>query len=362
MLGKNNARGVSMICLPSGKDHGLAKTARQAARVFVLLLAFGATTQFNLGASPLEQAKFGRATCFLDEIHHPQAGKIAQATVFIAAVWPDGTLASEGTGFVVSDSADGGARGARIVTAAHVIDDTDTTRDGQRLAVFFSDGRPLGVPRTVLRGATRELSVGGFDLVENDIAVIEIASFNDDPARDRFLRLQGLPLDGGDDTLVGETNQHLGVSWGFSGAAAIDPAGKVVGVLTGADFRDRTTQELGSILDANRSGGAAPRPVILPRRSLVVIEPLRDPDILRALGRPLALRGSGLRTTVTIAGFPAASCAATSATIEPINSQGGTRLLSQWRSVGMEGVWYLPPQLGTTKLLPVVNAPKGAPE
>ena len=40
---------------------------------------------------------------FLDEIHHPQAGKIAQATVFIAAVWPDGTLASEGTGFLVSD-------------------------------------------------------------------------------------------------------------------------------------------------------------------------------------------------------------------------------------------------------------------
>ena len=36
--------------------------------------------------------------------------------------------------------------------------------------------------------------------------------------------------------------------------------------------------------------------------------------------------------------------------------------LSQWRSVGMEGVWYLPPQLGTAKLVSVVNAPKGAPE
>jgi hypothetical protein len=95
---------------------------------------------------------------------------------------------------------------------------------------------------------------------------------------------------------------------------------------------------------------------------LVVIEPLRDPNILRALGRSPELRESGLRTTVTIAGFPAASCAATSATIEPINSQAGTRLLSQWRSLGMEGVWYLPPQLGTAKLLPVVNAPKGAPE
>jgi hypothetical protein len=282
--------------------------------------------------------------------------------VFIAAVWPDGTLASEGTGFVVSDSADGGAQGSRIVTAAHVIDDTDATRDGQRLAVFFSDGMPLGVPRTVLRGTTHRLSVGGFDLVENDIAVIEIASFNDDPARDHFLGLQGLQLSGGDDILVGETGQYLGVSWGFSGAAAIDLAGRVVGVLTGADFRDRTTLELGSILDANRGGGAVSRPVVLPGRSLVVIEPLRDPNILRALGRSPELRESGLRTTVTIAGFPAASCAATSATIEPINSQAGTRLLSQWRSLGMEGVWYLPPQLGTAKLLPVVNAPKGAPE
>jgi hypothetical protein len=192
--------------------------------------------------------------------------------------------------------------------------------------------------------------------------VIEIASFNDDPARDRLLGLQGLQLSGGDDILVDEASQYLGVSWGFSGAAAIDLAGRVVGVLTGADFRDRTTLELGSILDANRGGGAVSRPVVLPGRSLVVIEPLRDPDILRALGRSPELRESGLRTTVTIAGFPVANCAATSATIEPINSQAGTRLLSQWRSLGMEGVWYLPPQFGTAKLLPVVNAPKGAPE
>jgi hypothetical protein len=248
-----------MICLSSGKDHGLAKTARQAARVFVLLFALAAATQSSLGTPPLEQTRFDRVTCFLDEIHHPQAGKIAPATVFIAAVWPDGTLASEGTGFVVSDSADGGAQGSRIVTAAHVIDDTDTTRNGQRLVVFFSDGMPLGVPRTVLRGATRELSVGGFNLVENDIAVIEIASFNDYPARNRFLGLQGLPLYGGADILVGDTGQSLGVSWGFSGAAAIDPAGRAVGVLTGADFRDRTTLELGSILDFNRSGGAVSR-------------------------------------------------------------------------------------------------------
>ena len=333
---------MSIIRLPSGKGHPSANTARNVA-LFVLLAALGAVPQSGVGTPPSEQAKLGHVTCFLNEIHHPQAGKIAEATVFIAAVWPDGTLASEGTGFVVSDSADAGSQGSRIVTAAHVIEDTDTPREGQRWAVFFSDGLPLGVPRTVFHGAKRELSVGGFDLIENDIAVIEIASFNNDAARDRFLVLQGLPLNGGEDILVGESGQPLGVSWGFSGAAAIDPAGQVVGVLTSADFRGRTTLELGSILDTSRSGGAVSRPVILPARSLVVVEPLRDPDILHALGRSPELRESRLRTTVTIAGFPAASCASTSATVEPINSQAGTGLLSQWRSIGMAGAWYLPP-------------------
>ena len=361
MVGKSKRRAMSMIRPASGKYHrrGRARTMRQTALVFVLLIALGTATQTSVGTPPSGQDKPGRVTCFLNEIHHRQAGKIAESTVFIAAVGADGTLVSEGTGFVVSDSADAGAKGSRIVTAAHVIEDTDTARDGERGAVFFSDGMPLGVPRTVLRGTTRELSVGGFDLVENDIAVIEITSFNNDAARDRFLGLQGLSLYGGDDILVGEADQPLGVSWGFSGAAAIDPVGRVAGVVTGADFRDRTTLELGSIVDANRSGDAVARPVTLPGRSLVVIEPLRDPDILHALGRSPGLRESGLRTTVTIAGFPAASCAATSATVEPINSQAGTRLLSQWRSIGMEGAWYLPPQLGTTKLLPVVNGAIG---
>ena len=79
----------------------------------------------------------------------------------------------------------------------------------------------------------------------------EITSFNNVAARDRFIALQGLPLSGGDDILVGESSQPLGVSWGFSAAAAIDPAGRVAGVLTGAEFRDRLTLELGSILDAS---------------------------------------------------------------------------------------------------------------
>ena len=203
-------RGMS-ISLPSGTDRGLDSAVGYAACIFVLTLALGAATQASAGP-PSEHAEPRRATCFLNEIHHPQAGKIAKATVFIAAVAPDGTLASEGTGFVVSDSTDGGTRGSRIVTAAHVIDDINTTRDGQRWTVFFSDGMLLGEPRTVFRGTTRELSVGGFDLVENDIAVIEITSFNNVTARDHFLALQGLPLSGDDDILVGESGQPPGAS------------------------------------------------------------------------------------------------------------------------------------------------------
>ena len=53
----------------------------------------------------------------------------------------------------------------------------------------------------------------------------------------------------------------------------------------------------------------------------------------------------------------AASCAATSATVEPINTRAGSRSVSQWRSIGMEGAWYLPPQLGRKKILPVSKEP-----
>ena len=337
---------------------GVARIARRPAWVFVLLVALFAASHSSVGNRSTRQVKRGSATCFLNEIQHPQAGMIADATVFIAQLKSDGSLASVGTGFVVRDSADGSTQGLRILTAAHVIDDTATIGEGGRLAILFSDGMPLGIPRTVIRGVTQEVSVSGFDLVENDIAVIEISSFYEHSARARYLELHGLPLTGSDDILVGESSGPLGASWGFSGAAAIDPTGRVLGVLTDADFRDRATVELASIIDANQNGNAVPRRVVLPARSLVVIEPLRDPNILRALGRSSEARESGPRTTVTLAGFPSASCAATSATVEPINSGIGTELLSRWGSMGMEGAWYLPPEFAAGKPLSLVNSPK----
>jgi hypothetical protein len=359
--------GISTILTGKRKERGLAALLRRTMPRLVLLFAVAGATVFG-GFAPWQDAGFGKLgitkagrpvswpTCFLNQVHHPQARKIAQATVFIAVVRSDGTVASEGTGFVVSGSRVGGAQGPRIVTAAHVVDGIDATGNGRRPVLFFSDGVQLGLPRAVVRGPRSDLSAGGFDLVANDIAVLEIASFANDAARRRFLALDGLPLAGGDDILAGETSRPLGAAWGFSGAAAIDPAGRVVGVLTGADFRDRTTLALASILDAAQSGTVVPRSVTLPSRSLVIVEPLQSPDILRALRRSPEPKRSAPRTTVSLVGFPLASCAATSAIVAPINTEAGTRLLSQWRSIGMEGAWYLQPSLGTVKILPTAGA------
>ena len=139
---------------------------------------------------------------------------------------------------------------------------------------------PNSVPRERSRkfadssAGERWIRTSGFDLVENDIAVIEITSFNNAAARDRFFALQGLPLSGDDDILVGESGQPPGVSWGFSGAAAIDPAGRVAGVLTGAEFRDRMTLELGSILDAHPNGGAVRSLIYRAQNKRAAVRPL----------------------------------------------------------------------------------------
>ena len=360
--------GTCFILNGKERESSLSALLRRSTPRLVLLFAVAGAIVFGASFALPQDAVFGKLgianagrpiswpTCFLNEVHHPQARKIEQATVFIAVVRSDGTLASEGTGFVVSDSKAGGAQGPRIVTAAHVVDGIDVTRNGGRPVLFFSDGVQLGLPRTVVRGPRSDLSAGGFDLVANDIAVLEIASFANDAARRRFLALDGLPLAGGDDILAGETSRPLGAAWGFSGAAAVDPAGRVVGVLTGADFRDRTTLALASILDAAQSGTVVPRLVTLPSRSLVIVEPLQSPDILHALGRSPEPKRRVPSTTVSLVGFPLASCAATSAIVAPINTPAGTRLLSQWRSIGMEGAWYLQPSLGTAKILPTAGA------
>lgn len=290
------------------------------------------------------------SSCFLGKIAHPAAHAIERSTVFIALVGPDGTLLSEGTGFVTATNAAHRASGPRIVTAAHVVGPREPMPEDARLMVFFSDGTPLGVPRILTSGPTHTVSVGGFDVIADDIAVLEIARFVDAKAGERFAALTGLPVERSETLRIGEASNPTGAVWGFSGAAAIDRDGRVVGVLTGADFRGRVTVELGSIQESNATGHAVARPVTLPSQSLVVVEPINASNILRELGIAETGSAHATKTDIILAGFPLANCASTSATIDTADSPSGAALLLKWRNIGQTGAWLLPPHFGTNKL------------
>jgi hypothetical protein len=290
------------------------------------------------------------SSCFLGRIAHPQGKAIADATVFIAMVRTDGTLVSQGTGFIAAGSASLGTTGPRIVTAAHVVAPHEAAPNDARFMVFFSDGDPIGAPRVVATGQTHSVLVGTFDVTADDVAVLEIADFADAKARGRFAKLAGLPINSDAVLRVGEASDPIGAVWGFSGAAAIDREGRVIGVLTGADFRGRVTLDLGSIDGSNATGRPVTRPVTLPRRSLIVVEPLHAREILQALGPAVIHQSEQGEATAVFAGFPLASCAATSAKLEGATSAEGAALLARWQATGQEDAWLLPPRLDATKL------------
>ena len=82
-------------------------------------------------------------SCFLGTNNDARAEMIESATIFLGVVRPDGSLLSEGTGFVV----EGRSGGPKIVTAAHVVDsDSDDYPPDARLMAFFSDGSAIGSP------------------------------------------------------------------------------------------------------------------------------------------------------------------------------------------------------------------------
>ena len=311
----------------------------------ILLAVVGIMMQaLSASATPLDT----ESTCFGSQIDHPHAASIARNTVFIARVRPDGTLISQATGFVVRGSAAGGASGPRIVTAAHVIDPNNDEPD-DFLMVFLSDGTPLGVPRVVAMSEQKKL-FGDVELVVDDLAVLEIARFSDAAARDHFAGIDGLSVRVGGTLMVGETGNPVGVIWGFSGAPAVDRDGQVVGVLTEADFRGRTTLTLGTIQAAGADGRPQSREVTLPSRSLVVVEPLHTPKILRELKLSEAYRSDRGETPVLLTGFPFASCASTSARLKAADSPDGAKLLKKWQSVGPVDAWLPPFAFSVTKL------------
>lgn len=300
-------------------------------------------------------------SCFLEHIAHAQSKAIADATVFIALVRADGTMVSQGTGFIAAGSAVLGTMGPRIVTAAHVAAPHETVADDERFIVLFSDGIPIGTPRVVASGQTHSILVGSFDVAADDVAVLEMANFANAGARARFLGLAGLPVNSDAVLRVGEASDPIGAVWGFSGAAAVDREGHVVGVLTDATFRGRVTIELGSIEESNAAGQPVARAVTLPRQSLIVVEPLHAPEILRALGPAAAHQVEPAETEAVLAGFPLASCASTSATLESATSKEGAALLTRWQGVEQDDVWFLLSRLTATKLNLAPPATNAAP-
>jgi hypothetical protein len=290
------------------------------------------------------------SSCFMGRITHPQSKAIADATVFIAMVHADGTLLSQGTGFIAAGSSNLGTMGPRIVTAAHVVAPHETAPNDARFIVFFSDGNPIGAPRVVATGQTHSVLVGTFDVTADDVAVLEIADFADAKARERFVQLAGLPINSDAVLRVGEASEPIGAVWGFSGAAAIDREGRVMGVLTGADFRGRITLELGSIEGSDAAGRPITRSVTLPRRSLIVVEPIHTREILQALGPAVIHQSEQGEAVAVFAGFPLASCAATTAKLESAASAKGAAMLARWQAIGQQDAWLLPPRLDATKL------------
>ena len=298
-------------------------------------------------------APAGDRSCFLGGVPQrspAQAATIERATLFIALVRPDGTLVSEGTGFVAGPRRAGRAA-PRIITAGHVVARRPETVGDARLMAFFSDGAPIGLLRVVAEPPKRNtISLGGYDIIADDVAVVEIAQFVEGRAQTRFAQIQGLPLAASDQIRVGEASDPVGVIWGFSGAAAVDGAGRVIGVLTGTSFRGHVTLPLGSIQESNAAGRPVARPVTLPTRSLIVVEPLRAATVREALGEAPTGAATAQSAQVVLAGFPLASCAAIAVTLESADSSVGAGLLSLWRRSGLVDAWYQPPSVDPTKL------------
>jgi hypothetical protein len=87
----------------------------------------------------------------------------------------------------------------------------------------------------------------------------------------------------------------------------------------------------------------------LPKRSLVVVEPLRAPEILQALGLHEHASAEHTESSVVLAGFPFASCASTSALLHTADSVAGGMLLKKWQQLDRTDGWWLP-SLGNKKL------------
>src|SRR5215469_6047908 len=142
---------------------------RRATLVAAVIPAIASPAQRTPPTTPASISDWRDPSCFLGKIAHPQSKAIADATVFIAVVRADGTLLSQGTGFVAAGSAALGVTGHRIVTAAHVAVPREALPDDARFMIFFSDGSPIGTPHIVAAGQTHSVLLGSFTVDADDI-------------------------------------------------------------------------------------------------------------------------------------------------------------------------------------------------
>ena len=128
------------------------------------------------------------------------------------------------------------------------------------------------------------------------------------------LRTKGLPIADGADPLVGETAPGAGVAPGFSGAPALDPIGRVVGVTISAGLRGMAPRR--ELALVRPQGGRARGQAVLAERSLIFVEPIRSPDVRAALGMsPPSDRASSM--TLVLAGYPLGYCASVALDLVP---------------------------------------------
>lgn len=316
---------------------GRNEPASHKALILPVALAAAALTSAATSLQPASADTRVDGTCFGNRIEHVSGAQIARNTVFIAGVRADGTLTSSAAGFVVR-----GRHGLRIVTALHVVD-PNAGETGSTPMVFFSDGAPLGVPQVVAATAPRKETFSSVELTVDDLAVLEIARFADPAALRRLSELDGLQVAAGGSLMVGETDGATAVAWGYSGSAAVDQSGRVVGVLTSADFRGRVSVNLASIQEAKRGERRHDTAVTLPDRSLVIVEPFEDPAIVHQLQLTEATTDDGRTSKVVFAGFPSASCASTSALLRPATVPAGAALLRKWGDMDQLDAWWMPP-------------------
>jgi hypothetical protein len=114
-------------------------------------------------------------------------------------------------------------------------------------------------------------------------------------------------------------------------------------VLTSADFRGRVSVNLATIQEEDTRDRSIDVATTLPDRSLVVVEPLQDPAIIHELQQARVPSERWRTISVAFAGFPSASCASTSARLQPAASPAGAELLEKWGAMDESDAWWIPP-------------------